>query len=468
MKRLSASLMAPARNILACCVFLAIPTAVAAATPDQVGTPRGGTPRGGSRFFTGPQPRPGDFAHAYIAGNLDGLPASPEQGEKGGSTGPDVTVIYLGSVNYYGDVAGMHSYSVGTTSCNVGDEPLWWCDDDRAYCDDDQHPVIAHNLYRLKEGRFEQLGMSWLKHGFLSTSSFDSACGNCAPPEHGGDQLGVGCTDTYSAGLSGSRPLGLRSDVDPANGTFPFPYTNVSFSSLIDQRIQVEEAELDPVLNPGARYWIEGQYIAADDADHGNSANNASYREVNVAANFDLNPTGSTVREKPAIYAWPTIDPGVEVIDLDTPGRERFHVARRVTSTGGNTHFEYAIHNLSSDRAAGRFTVALPASTTISNVGFRDVDHHSGEPYAATDWTIEVDGGTVSWFTADFETDPLANALRWGTMFSFWFDADASADAAVQTLGLFKPGTPEELVIPFSSGEIFSDGFENGDILAWE
>ncbi len=398
-----------------------------------------------------------------------GLTASPEAGEpRGPVTGPDVTVIYLGSVNHYGDTAGVHSYSVGTTSCNVGSQPLWWCDDDRAFCEDEQHPVIAQNLYRLKDGRFEQLGMSWLKHGFLSTNSFDSACGDCTAPEHGGDQLGVGCTDTYGAGLNGSRPLGLRSEVDPAKGTFDFPYTNVSFSSVIDQRIQVEEAELDPVLNPGARYWVEGQYIAADDADHGNSANNASYREVSVGGNFDLNPTGGTVREKPALYVWPTVDPEVDVVDVDTPDRERFHAARRVTTMPGNAHYEYAIHNLSSDRAAGRFTVELPASATISNVGFHDVDHHSGEPYATTDWTIDVDGGTVSWFTEDFETDPLANALRWGTMFSFWFDADTAADQITQTLGLFKPGTTEEVVINFPSNVIFADGFESGDILAWQ
>ncbi len=399
-----------------------------------------------------------------------GLLASPEPGEpRGGSSGPDVTVIYLTSVNHYGDVAGLHSYSVGTTSCNVGDEPLWWCDNDRSYCDDEQHPVIAQNLYRLKEGRFEQLGMSWLKHGFLSTNSSDSSCGSCAGAPHGGDQLGVGCTDTYGAGLNGTRPLGLRSEVNASKGTFPFPYTEIPYSGVADQRIQVEEAELDPTLNPEARYWVEGHYIAADDATFGNANNNASYREVTVSAgSFSLNVTGGTVREKPAIFAWSALDPEVELLEVDTPDGERFHAGRRITIMPGTAHYEYAIHNLSSDRSAGRFTVVLPASTTITGVGFRDVDHHSGEPYATTDWTIEVDGGTVSWFSDDFDTDPDANALRWGTMFSFWFDADIVADTAVHTLGLFKPGIPEEVMIPFSSGLIFADGFESGDTLAWQ
>lgn len=39
----------------------------------------------------------------------------------------------------------------------------------------DQPPVIAQSLCRLKSGRFEQIGMSWLKHGLLSTNSCANA-----------------------------------------------------------------------------------------------------------------------------------------------------------------------------------------------------------------------------------------------------------------------------------------------------
>ncbi len=409
-----------------------------------------------------------------------GLLASPEAGEPevvptasptgGTSTGADVTVIYLPGVSYHGQVAGVHSYSVGTTSCNVGNEPLWWCNDvGDPFCETDQHPVIAQNLYRLKDGRFEQLGMSWLKHGFFSLNTPDPACGDCIFPPHGGDQLGVGCTDAYSSGLNGSRPLGLRSEVNAATGAFPYPYTEIPHSGSIDQRIQVEATELDPILNPGARYWIEGQYVAADDAAEGNANNNASYREVDVESDFDLSPTGPTVREVPAIYAWQAIDPEVEIVAVDTPDGERFHAGRRITEDGGVMHHEYAIHNLSSDRSARSFTIRLPASADIRNAGFRDVDHHSGEPYATTDWTIDVDGGTVTWFTDDFATDPDANALRWGTMFSFWLDVDVAGNTTY-SLGLFKPGAPQDVEIPFTPilGDlIFADGFESGDLSAW-
>ena len=63
------------------------------------------------------------------------------------------------------------------------------------------HPVIAQNLYRLKNGRFEQLGMSWLKNGFYALSLQP-----CEPSHraqrHG---LNVGCSDPYGAGLNGCR-----------------------------------------------------------------------------------------------------------------------------------------------------------------------------------------------------------------------------------------------------------------------
>ncbi len=401
-----------------------------------------------------------------------GLLAAPERGgQEGGLIGPDVTVYSLPSVSHYGELGGVHSYAVGTTSCNIGDTPLWWCDNNRTYCDDDQHPVIAQNLYRLKDGRFQQIGMSWLKHGFLALANSASECGNgsCVNPPHGGDQLGVGCTDPYSSGLNGNRPLGMRSEVNSTAGTLdPFPFTPVPSPTLLDQRIQVEEADLDPALNEAALYWVEGHYVAGDDATAGNGHNNASYRAVDVQTpSYNLSVTGPTVRQVPAIYAWQASDPTVEIQTADVSGGQRFHAGRKVTVTPGVAHFEYAIHNLNSDRGAGRFTVELPPSATITNAGFHDVAHHSGEPYDTADWAIEVQGSTISWSTADFATDPLANALRWGTMFSFWFDADEGTDQVTETLGMFGPGVPSEVPIRFSNGSVFTDGFESGNTARW-
>ncbi len=384
-----------------------------------------------------------------------------------GGIGPDVTVHYLTTPGNYAAAGGFEAYSLGTISCNQGDVPLNWCDNLPNGCPGqgtrpEEHPVIAQNLYRLKDGRFEQIGMSWLKHGFTALAGSDPACGDgsCANPGTG-NLLGVGCTDPYSASLNGSTPLGMRSEVNAATGGFPFPYTNVGTADSTSQRIRVAIADVDPAQNPGATYWAEGQYVAADDAAAENGFNNASYRQAVVdPATFALSfpAPNPTIRELPAIAAWAVMDPAVVLETVDLPGTvplERFHAAYKVTDLGGGDfHYEYALHNLNSDRSARRFTVRFPGAATITNVGFRGVDHHSGEPYGTADWTADLSvPGEVTWSTDPYWEDPLANALRWATMFNFWFDATAGAAGVVYEVGEFKP--------------MFADGFELGDTGGW-
>ena len=394
----------------------------------------------------------------------------------GGFGGPDVTVYDLNGVSNWGTSGGFRAYSIGTTSCNIGNAPLWWCNDfEDPYCEVNQHPVIAQNLYRLKDGRFEQIGMGWLKHGFLSLNQSRSECGDgsCDPPPFGNDQLGVGCTDPYGSGLNGSRPLGMRSEVNPTNGNFPYPYTSVGTSTAVDQRVQVAETDLDPTLNVGARYWVEGHYVAPDDAQADNGQNNASHREVAVTGvSRNLSFIAPTVRQVPAVFAWAAVDPATEiaVVKLGTRPEQFYNAGRNVSALGaGAWHYEYAIHNLNSSQGARAFTVQFPSATNFTNVGMHDVKHHSGEPYATTDWVTTVDAaaGLVSWSTSTYATDPNANALRWGTTFSFWFDADTAPRNAVQTLEMFAPGLPASVLVEHT-GLFFQDGFESGTLSAWD
>ena len=353
------------------------------------------------------------------------------------TTGPDVTVALMNDVANYGNSGGILGYMVGTTSCNIGDTPVNWCDGSGCGggLNSKQHPVIAQGLYRLKDGRLEQIGMSWLKHGFVSTNSLEGACkqgAGCTNPPLGGNQLGVGCTDTYWATLNGGRPMGLRSEVNATTADFPMPPTQVAFGPGYEQRIKVAQNDVDPALNVGAQYWIEGQYVSDNDALAGNALNNASHRKVTFAAGtFNISLTADPiVRERTALHEWQMTDPTVEVFNIDLPGAivERFELARKVTQVDVDTwHYEYAIRNMNSDRSARAFAVDFSDGTPIANVGFKDVDHHSGEVYATTDWTPSVDApnGTVSWSTETFATNVNANALRWATLFNFWFDADA-------------------------------------------
>lgn len=75
-------------------------------------------------------------------------------------------------------------------------------------------------MFRLKDGRFEQIGQSWLKHAFCGTN--ESLCGTC-PVENQTScgSLAVGCSDPYGAYLNTKYPifhlrLGPKSDVNAA------------------------------------------------------------------------------------------------------------------------------------------------------------------------------------------------------------------------------------------------------------
>ncbi len=391
------------------------------------------------------------------------------------AAGPDLTVLSLTSATNFGTEGDFQAYSLGTTTCNQGDQPVRVCiSSNEPTCQENEHPVMAQNLYRLENGSFRQIGMSWLLHFFAPLNSQAAACGTCAPPTSPGNRLGAGCTDTHSASIHGARPLGPRSEVNAATGAFPFPFTQVAFSGNVDQRLRVLRTDLEPSLHPDARYFAEGHHTAADDAAAGNAFNNASYREVQISpATLSLNPMGATTVGLPAIFAWAEADAEVQVLAVDIPSSspplgasgERFHAARKITATPSGWKIEYAIHNLSSDRSAGSFSVDFPPGTRFPNHEFYAIEHHSGEPYDTAPWTSSFDGSSITWSTDLFSTNPNANALRWGTMFNFIVEADALPTA--QTLGLFKPGSPDSVSLPFDGEGLFADGFESGDVGAW-
>lgn len=429
----------------------------------------------------------GGFAQGGDDGAADGERAAVPRNQAVAVVGPDVVVLSFTDVsNNGGPSGGFLGYAIGTRSCNRGDAPLNWCSDWTAsHCAGgagvEDHPVIAQNLYRLENGRFEQIGMSWLKHGFQSTNSATDGCngasgtGGCTPatPE-GSAVLRIGCTDPYSAYLNGRQPLARRSETNATTGTFAYPPSSPDGPyTVFDERIKVATSDVDPLLHPAATFWGEGQYFASDDGGAGNGLNNASYQQVAIGSgpSYAMSlAAGTFVEGQPAINAWKAQDPTVSLIAVDLPGSpvERYQVARKVTDLGNNLwHYEYALRNHNSDRSARALTVAFPAAATFSAIGFKAIEHHSGEPYATTDWSVSTTATAVSWFTDTFAVNQDANALRFATMFNFWFDADQPpGDNVVNTLELFKPGSPSS--VPFYRfNELFINGFEGGSTIAW-
>lgn len=426
------------------------------------------------------------FAVAAVVGTLNAKPAPRDEGGAA-AIGPDVIVGSLHNTSKYGTVSGISAYAIGTISCNLGDTILLWCDTNvGGLCNNTQHPVIAQNLYRLKDGRLEMLGMSWLKHGFCALA--ENLCASCQSDPYGCDALGIGCSDPYDSTLNGSQGnLGPRSQVNASTGIFPYPFTAPGAPATIGRRLQVPMAALVPADNPGALYFAEGFYVTADDAAAANDNNNASYRRITVGAlssgSYTLSLTGSTFQQKAGIEAWKDHGGGVGIPDanvviqnVDVAGDGRFKVAYKVSDNGNGTwHYEYAIFNMNSDRSAQAWTVPIPAGVTVTNVSQNIVNHHSGEPYSTTAWTMEAVAGGQKWSTQTYATNTNANALRWGVMFNFRFDADQPPTSGNATLSLFKPGTagdpsvavlaPQTPPAPPCPADFNDDGVVDGDDL---
>jgi hypothetical protein len=385
----------------------------------------------------------------------------------------DVIYSDIQCVWNWGQVDGIRGYSLGSYTCNIGTADLAW---------NPTSPLLAMNAYRLHEGRLVQIGQSFVKN---ATSAL--AGSGCGLPcnDNDGDVLGIGCRDIYGCLFNGNQNiLGPRSNVNPTTGEYPGPPGGTGNS--IFKRLQIAQSDLDI---PGALYFVEGQYVAADDAQTGNAMNNASYKQVTVESEWDLELVEPMYQLDPAIVAWRdhglgigVPDPSVEIQVIDVPLEGRYHVATKVTPLGGGMwRYDYAVRNFNSHRAARELFLPVGEGTTISNVGFHDVDYHSGETFDPTDWEVVIGEFDVTFSNGTtFDKNPDANALRWGTMYNFWFDADAPPDRGTLKLGLFRPGVlmtvnGDDFVLPGSpacSGDVTLDGEVDVEdlvevILAW-
>jgi hypothetical protein len=360
-------------------------------------------------------------------------------------TGAAITVIKVGidggNTNdfvYYGQSGGIGAYSFATTSCNPGTAQVVWTSSN--------HPVIGQNIFRFKNGRFEQLGQSWLKHGFCAVN--EAGCGSCQSTPC--STLGIGCADTYWATLNDGQGGGPKWQVNAANGINNPNYPAPTGNATIRGRLQVLISDIDPTVggNGDAEYFAEGQYVSRDTCDDANGSIANAWRRINVVAFNNLDGGGPTNVNEPAIFAWRDFDPSVQVQDVYTgefPGSGRFTIGSTVSGTGPWT-YRYCVQNISSDRSGYSFELPVDDSIALSNVFFRDVDYHSGEPFSNTDWTFEHTGGVARWrSTQTFAENANANALRWGTMFTFEFTANSAPLTGPAELTLFKTGTGNDV-----------------------
>ncbi len=365
----------------------------------------------------------------------DDAPASAQP--RGFSSGPDVLYQSVNTINKYGPVGSKVAYIGDSFTCNVGDAPMLFGFSANG------SPGLVFNMYRHHNGRLEQIGMSLVKHACCAAQG-----SGCGLPCNTSGGLGPGCRDIYSAGWNASQSnLGPRSAINAWTGNMP-GIRGVG-GSTIAGRLQVEEADMQ-MEGSGASYFFEGVYVASDDAPAGNAYNNASYRAVNVnEPGLSLSVSGAMIEGDPAIFAWMDMEPSVQIVPADIPGEGRFFLAAKTSDNGDGTHrYEYAIYNLNSHRSAGSLFVPVPAGVGVSGIGFHDVDYHTGEPYDNTDWGHSDDSGGVLWSSPQtFAQNADSNAVRWGTMYNYWFDAASPPTNGDVTVGLFRPGAPDSILV---------------------
>lgn len=404
--------------------------------------------------------RRGFLAGVFIR-SVVGLARAGDQGTA--SVGPDLIVSKITLANYTcrSSVQGpgvpcvdpidgteVDAFAIGHVACNIGDAPV--AEEDAT----NRHSVLRGGMFRLVDGRIEQIGTSWVEHNFLAGNLESNCTGECTNPIPGqsGYVLYPGCSNVSSGSINGSWSfVGPPSGINGYTGQFASMPPPFHGTQAIDARLQVHYDDLDPALNMGALYFFQAHKIASDDAAAGNGANNASYRRAVVSYDslddtYNAEISSTTRVESPAISAWKEFDPAVMQTNVQVPGEGLFIVAAKAADLGdGYWHYEYAVENLNSDRSAGAFAIAIESVVEVRNIGFHDVDYHSGEPYSRSDWTVTRDDGEIRWSTVPFDIDPNANALRWSTLYNFRFDADAPPSAVEARLELYKPGVPASL-----------------------
>jgi hypothetical protein len=356
---------------------------------------------------------------------------------------PDVICGSLDDVQFYGTVNGVSAYAVGTTACNNGDVNLDWIDNTP------NHPVIQVSIYRIMDGRLEQLGVSHVKHSFASLQG--NACGLGCGPGGTFSALGPGCSDPYGAGLNGSQTdLGPRSEINAWDGQFQYPYTSINQSgNSIFKRIQVQRTDMQIA---GAVYIAEGQYVIKDEFGEVNdegvptSFNNVSYKRMSVQASGGATTTGGTNRGESAIVAWQEHgngvnqpDPSVMLTTVVVPNEGKLEIGSKATDLGDGTwRYDYAVHNQNSHMSIGSFSI--PSATGTSDHFFNDVDYHSSVDanVDGTDWAPVEGASGLSWATTPFASNPNANAIRWGTTYTYSFVSSQAPETGEATLGMWR------------------------------
>ena len=384
----------------------------------------------------------------------------------------DVALLNLPSVGQSerDAAAGLVSISPSAALKNVGTANVPWYTKftgNHPPYNNSQHPFLVWSLFRIANGRLEQLGISDVKHAFLTINN--NCSGGACTDNH---ILGIGCEDIYGEGNNEDEfSLSYRQEVTAHSGTWEslgshFDQDNNNSQDhppnnpdpFMGHRMVIRESDLQTA---GATYYLEGWYVVRDDI---NIFNSMGYRRITpalVSGTWTFGLPNAFVQGS-ALDAW--VDPnnpgtGNATTGLDT-GVGHLRVAVKTTDLGnGSWRYDYVLVNHDFDRQVGSFAVPIgPAS--LSSVYFRDLDTQSGNDWQATQLAGSITGSKVG-----------GQGLDWGVAYNFGFVANAPPVDSAVLLEPVETGSPASYAVvtkaPADSGAIFHDGFETGATGAW-
>jgi hypothetical protein len=361
---------------------------------------------------------------------------------------------------------GFAGFAISTQSHNVGTVPVeWFTPGNIGEVLDNRHPFIGQNLFRLREGRLEQIGQAFIKHGFFSENAM---CG--AQPD--GQHLGVGCFDTYDTVSNQIQQyLGPRSEINPLTGYWEpcgshFDTGEIGYPVGIpgdcmrthgsaghagtDHRIGAFDQD---IINADSNtdYFIEGFYIVAGDD---NITNNWRHQRAQLDWNAGLNrwvftdiaPQSQTT----VVEAW------ADELDTAIPTTEgEALVGLRTVDLGGGFHrYEYNVYNQTLDREIQSFSVPLSDGVTPLLPDFHASPEDEEPLYAMGDWTPTITANAITWNAPAPNTgagEEFPNTIRYGTMYTFWFITDEPPSNAKVALTQYKPGAEGTLTAAISA-----------------
>lgn len=345
-------------------------------------------------------------------------------------TGQDLIIGDANNIVQVDRDGSIASFGMESVICNGGSDPLHW------YANPDpRHPMMIFNMFRVDSDRIIQIGGSWAKHGWSSAQA--DACGFGCQPSPTNQETGIGCSDTYGAsGNAAQINMGPRSEIDPWTGSFSWSGSFMSQDTgpwnPTEERLSIEDVDLDPSQNPASQFVAEVYVIQPADED---PFSNHAWEPVTVSGSpggtweIDMSAvaTNSPVQE-----AWPNSE--IVTVSPSGTGDGHLFLASKVTElSNGTWQYEYALYNLNFGAGIGGFEISVDPGVEITSPRFH-APFTDSPFYSSTPWEFIRSGTTLRWQTLPESFGSSANPLRWGWLYNFGFVANQAPTSSTVTL----------------------------------